>query len=95
MRRERLKMPQWGVFERRVDERPQLAVSQTVRISFLPILNPSPRLKQKNPAQALRFAGLLFRMAERKRFELLRGITLCSLSKGVPSTTRPSLRTTP
>jgi hypothetical protein len=33
-------------------------------------------------------------MAERKRFELLRGLLLCTLSKGVPSTTRPSLRET-
>jgi hypothetical protein len=31
-------------------------------------------------------------MAERKRFELLRGFLPCTLSKGVPSTTRPSLR---
>jgi hypothetical protein len=30
-------------------------------------------------------------MAERARFELASGFTRCSLSKGVPSTTRPPL----
>ena len=38
------------------------------------------------------FGALFSYMAERKRFELLNGVTRCSLSKGVPSTTRPSLR---
>ena len=31
-------------------------------------------------------------MAERERFELSRRFLPCTLSKGVPSTTRPSLR---
>jgi hypothetical protein len=34
----------------------------------------------------------LFKMAERERFELSRRFLPCTLSKGVPSATRPSLR---
>ena len=49
------------------------------------------RVLLKKKAQN-RKCSVPFLVAERVRFELTRSVTLCSLSKGVPSTTRPSLQ---